>query len=97
MTALADDTRRSIFEIVQDGPRSVREITDLVSVSQPAVSQHLRILREAGLVEARAKGTRNIYSVSQRGLEPLREWVETVWEDVLDAFERAAEKKGRSE
>ena len=84
--ALSVPTRRAILEALHDGPRSVRELAELLPVSQPAVSQHLRALREAGLVRVRREGTRRIYSVDGAGLEALRMYVDTFWGDVLAAF-----------
>jgi DNA-binding transcriptional ArsR family regulator len=78
--ALADPTRRKIFE-------------GLLPVSRPAVSQHLKVLRLAGLVQERRQGTRNIYSIDPRGLDPLRAYLEEFWGGVLAAFEEAADEK----
>lgn len=84
--ALADGTRRRILEQLRRRPRSVGELTRLVPVSQPAVSQHLRVLREAGLVRVDRSGTRRIYRLSPEGFEPLRRYIESFWGDVLAAF-----------
>ena len=91
LAALADPTRETIFELVRRAPSSVRELTDQVGISQPAVSQHLKVLREASLVAATPKGASNIYSVNPRGIEALRRWVDSLWDDVLDSFFDAAE------
>ncbi len=86
LAALSVPTRRAILEALRDGPRSVRELAEHLPVSQPAVSQHLRALREAGLVRVRSEGTRRIYSVDGEGLEALRTYVDSFWGDVLEAF-----------
>jgi DNA-binding transcriptional ArsR family regulator len=86
LEVLADPTRRRLFEHLRDGPRSVGQLVEVVPVSQPAVSQHLRVLRDAGLVVVHPEGTRRIYSLSRAGLEGLRSWVESFWEGVLVAF-----------
>ena len=92
MTALADPTRRTVFERLREGPRSVGEIALGLPVSRPAVSQHLRVLKQAGLVRERRQGTRNFYSVDGDALAELREYFESFWEDGLAAFKEAAEK-----
>ena len=92
MTALADPTRRTVFERLREGPRSVGEIALGLPVSRPAVSQHLRVLKQAGLVRERRQGTRNFYSVDGDALAELREYFESFWEDALVAFKEAAEK-----
>ena len=86
LTALADPTRRSVFENLREGPRSVGELARGLPVSRPAVSQHLRVLERAGLVRARRDGTRNFYSVNGDGLAELREYFEGFWDDALAAF-----------
>jgi DNA-binding transcriptional ArsR family regulator len=94
--ALADPTRRSIFELITRRPSSVRELTDQVSVSQPAVSQHLKVLREAGLAHSEPDGARTIYSADPAGLDALRTWLDSMWDDVLDAYVDAAEMESSS-
>ncbi|MCZ6916327.1 MAG: metalloregulator ArsR/SmtB family transcription factor [Gemmatimonadetes bacterium] len=86
LDALADRTRRAVLEQLRQGPRSVGELAAKLPVSQPAVSQHLRVLREAGLVEAEPEGTRRIYRVSPAGLRTLRAYVDSFWTDVFEAF-----------
>jgi DNA-binding transcriptional ArsR family regulator len=93
LIALADPTRRAIFELVRETPRAVGELAREMPVSRPAVSQHLKVLAEAGLVEAEAQGTRRIYRANLRGLEVLREWVDAQWDSVMDGFVRAAEQE----
>jgi DNA-binding transcriptional ArsR family regulator len=92
ISALADPTRRTIFERLRRAERPVGELARGLPVSRPAVSQHLRVLREAGLVRERREGTRHFYSVDGDGLVELREYLESYWEDTLAAFKEAAEK-----
>jgi DNA-binding transcriptional ArsR family regulator len=93
LTALADPTRRTVFELVRKQPRPVGEIARLLPVSRPAVSQHLRVLEEAGLVAASQNGTRRIYEIDHSGLIELRDWVDGLWDEVLDRFETLVEKE----
>src|SRR2546423_4573669 len=93
MDALGDRTRRAIFEQLRNGPRSVGEIADGLPVSRPAVSQHLRVLKDAGLVEERREGTKRIYELSPRGLAELRAYFEQFWDQALDAYKAAVERK----
>jgi DNA-binding transcriptional ArsR family regulator len=86
ITALAAPTRRSIIEALRQQPMSVQELTTRLPVSQAAVSQHLKRLREAGLVEMQSEGTRHVCRVRREGLAALRAWVEGFWGDVLDAY-----------
>jgi DNA-binding transcriptional ArsR family regulator len=90
--ALADPTRRTVFERLRSGPQPVVELARGLHVSRPAVSQHLRVLKEAGLVHDRREGTRHYYSVDGDALAELREYFEGFWEDALAAFQEAAEK-----
>jgi DNA-binding transcriptional ArsR family regulator len=90
LSALADPTRRAIFDLLRERPSSVRELTDRVPISQPAVSQHLGVLQTAHLVAATKAGTRRIYRADPEGIRLVRDWVETLWDDVLDAFTTAA-------
>jgi DNA-binding transcriptional ArsR family regulator len=91
MAALANPTRRAVFERLRAGPLPVGEIARGLPVSRPAVSQHLRVLKEAGLVRERRRGTRNYYSLDGDGLAELREYVEALWDEALGAFKKAAE------
>jgi DNA-binding transcriptional ArsR family regulator len=91
LDALGDPTRRRILELVRDGARPVGEIAREVPVSRPAVSQHLRVLKEAGLVRDRREGTRRLYAVDAAGLAALRAYLETFWDATLAAFKDAAE------
>jgi DNA-binding transcriptional ArsR family regulator len=93
---LGDPTRRAIFERLRGGPLSVGEIADGLPVSRPAVSQHLRVLREAGLVSERREGTRRVYRVEPAGLSELRAYVESFWNEVRTGFKVAAESERRS-
>ncbi len=86
LAALADPTRRAVFEKLRQRPRTVGELASELPVSQPAVSQHLRRLREAHLVEERREGTRRYYRVSAIGLNELRDYLDGFWGDVLSAF-----------
>jgi DNA-binding transcriptional ArsR family regulator len=85
-TALGDPTRRQVLELLRESESSVSRLTEQMSVSQSAVSQHLKVLTDAGLVQARSEGTRRVYRVRPDGLAPLRAYVERFWDDVLDAF-----------
>lgn len=96
MDALGDRTRRAIFEQLRKGPRAVGEIADELPVSRPAVSQHLRVLKEAGLVTERRNGTRRIYRVDPDGLAGLRAYFDEFWNEALAAFAAAAETERRS-
>ena len=93
LVALADPTRRSIYELIREAPSSVRELTDHLPISQPAVSQHLKVLRAAGLVTAIPDGARRIYRVDPAGVAQLRAWINALWDDVLDNFTEAARKE----
>ena len=96
LDALGDPTRRAVLELLRGGERSVRQLTDATAVSQPAVSQHLRVLRDAGLVSVRPEGTRRFYGVDLDGLADLRSWVDRFWDDALAAFVAHAEGEVRS-
>lgn len=91
--ALADPSRRQVFERLRTGPLPVGDIARGMPVSRPAVSQHLKVLKEAGLVADRADGTRRIYAIDPRGLAALRSWLDQFWDDVLMAFAAEAERK----
>ena len=95
--ALGDPTRRTVFERLREGPRPVGELARGLPVSRPAVSQHLKVLREAGLVRERREGTRNYYSVNGDGLADLRAYFEGFWDETLTAFKAAAESEGGNE
>jgi len=92
LTALADPTRRAVFERLSEGPLSVGEIAAELPVSRPAVSQHLKVLKEAGLVRDEADGVRRLYEVDPRGLAELRSWLDRFWDDALAAFKAEVER-----
>jgi DNA-binding transcriptional ArsR family regulator len=93
LTALSDATRRAVFEGLIDGPRSVAEIARDLPVTRPAVSQHLKVLKQAGLVFATRQGTRNLYQVDPAGLEDVRQYFDRFWSRALAAFKDAAERR----
>jgi DNA-binding transcriptional ArsR family regulator len=97
LTALADPTRRAIFEMVARRPRAVAELARELPVSRPAVSQHLKVLKEATLVRDRPEGTRRIYTVDPRGLAAVRDYFEQFWRTSLDSFREAAERTQQPE
>lgn len=86
LAVLADPTRRRLFERLRRRPLAVGELARGMGVSQPAVSQHLKVLREARLVTVRPDGARRLYRADPRGLADLRRWVESFWDDALGAF-----------
>lgn len=90
-SALADPTRRTILELVAVRPRNVRELADSLPVSRPAVSQHLKLLKEAGLVVDQAVGTRRLYSANPAGLASLRAQLDRFWNQTLLNFKQLAE------
>jgi DNA-binding transcriptional ArsR family regulator len=92
LTALADPTRRTIFEKIVERPRAVGVLGDVLPVGGPAVSQHLRVLKEAKLVTVRALGTRRIYAVDPEGVEALRAYMERFWGRALAAYKLAVEQ-----
>lgn len=93
IAALADPTRRTVFERLRGGPQAVAKLARGLPVSRPAVSQHLKVLKEAGLVRDRRQGTRRYYSVDGDGLAELRDYFERFWEEALTAFKDAAERE----
>ena len=95
--ALSDPTRREVFQRLQGGGRSVGEIARDLPVSRPAVSQHLKVLKEAGLVTDRAEGTRRIYHIDPKGLGAMRAWLDQFWDVALQSFatEVARSEKAR--
>lgn len=92
--ALADGTRRAIFKRLADGPMAVGELARGLPVSRPAVSQHLKVLKSAGLVHDRAAGTRRLYQVDPKGVEALRAELDVFWSQALDAYKVVIEKEG---
>jgi DNA-binding transcriptional ArsR family regulator len=95
-SALADPTRRAIFERLARGPSAVGELAKDFPVSRPAVSQHLKVLKDAGLVIDRRDGSRRLYAVDPNGVDAMRAYFDSFWSDALAAFQRAAERKGES-
>jgi len=91
MDALGDPTRRAIFERLAKGPTAVGEIAAELPVSRPAVSQHLKVLKQAGLVTDRAAGTRRLYQLDPRGIGELRAYFDGFWLHALAAFKQAVE------
>ena len=96
-SALADPTRRSIFEHLATGPRAVGELAKEFPVSRPAVSQHLRILKAAGLVVDEAAGARRLYRLDPDGIAGLRDYLDSFWKRSLTAFKAAAEQRHKEE
>lgn len=92
LTALADPTRRKVFERLKSGPRAVGEVARGMLVSRPAVSQHLKVLKEAGLVTDRPEGTRRVYYIDPHGLGALRAWLDQFWDQALTAFQAEVER-----
>ena len=92
--ALADTHRRAILELLHDGERSVREIADDMPITRPAVSRHLRLLKEAGLVTSSADGTRRLYRLHEEGADAVRTYLEDVWGDATARFRLAADNSG---
>jgi len=92
LEAMGNPTRRAMLEFLQAGERTVGSLADSLPVTQSAVSQHMRVLREAGLVRVRVAGTRHLYSVDLDGLADVRAWVDGFWDDVLTAFVAHAER-----
>ena len=91
--ALADPTRHAIFERLKGGPLAVGELASEFPVSRPAVSQHLKVLKAAGLVSERRSGTRRLYRIEPQGVWALRESIDRLWEDALEAFRIAVERE----
>jgi DNA-binding transcriptional ArsR family regulator len=92
LDALGDRTRRAIVQHLADRPRSVRELADQLPVSRPAVSQHLKVLKGAGLVAERTSGTRRIYRLNPDGVAALRDQLDTFWNRALDNYAEVAEE-----
>ena len=92
LSALADPTRRRVFERLKSGPQPVGAIARGMPVSRPAVSQHLKALKDAGLVADRPEGTRRVYCIDPNGLAALRKWLDQFWGEALAAFQAEVEK-----
>jgi DNA-binding transcriptional ArsR family regulator len=95
LTALADPTRRAIFERLAEHPRAVGELANELPVSRPAVSQHLKVLKDARLVVDRPEGTRRIYQLDPGGLRELRGYLDHFWDQALAGFKAVAEQQGK--
>ena len=93
MTALGDPTRRAVFELLADGPRAVGEIASELPVTRPAVSQHLKVLKEAGLVIDRPDGTRRLYELNPEGIGALRAYFDRFWTQALTSFKHRVEQQ----
>ncbi len=91
LQCLSDPTRREVFERLRSGPKSVGELARGLPVSRPAVSQHLKALKEAGLVNDEPDGTRRVYHIDPQGLGELRRWLDQFWDSALEAFKREVE------
>lgn len=89
LSALADDTRRAVFESLPQGPKPVGEIAATLGVTSSAVSQHLKVLREARLVMMRPQGNRRLYSLDPRGLADARDYLEQFWPSAIAAYSAA--------
>ncbi|MBM0105925.1 winged helix-turn-helix transcriptional regulator [Steroidobacter sp. S1-65] len=94
MAALGDATRRRILELLAETPASVIELSEQMPVSRPAVSQHLKVLSEAGLVIHRVEGTRHLYQADPDGLAELRKYLDSLWETALGQFQADAQRAG---
>ncbi|MBV8564507.1 MAG: winged helix-turn-helix transcriptional regulator [Methylobacteriaceae bacterium] len=93
ISALADPTRRTVFERLIDGPQSVGALARGLPVSRPAVSQHLQVLKSAGLVADRAEGARRVYRIDPAGLGAIRAWLDRFWTQALDAYQAEIDSK----
>jgi DNA-binding transcriptional ArsR family regulator len=91
LRCLSDPTRRRVFEKLRAGPQAVGVLADGLPVSRPAVSQHLRALKEAGLVIDRSEGARRVYYIDPDGLGELRRWIDQFWDDALESFKNEVE------
>ena len=88
---LGDPTRRAIFELLARRPCSVGELAEQLPITRPAVSQHLRVLKDGGLVVSRPEGTRRVYRLNPDGVTALRAYLDRIWDEALTAFQKAAE------
>jgi DNA-binding transcriptional ArsR family regulator len=93
LAALADPTRRAILDRLRAGPRAVGEIADALPISRPAVSQHLKVLKDSGLVAETRVGTRHYFAIAPEGIGALRAYLDALWGDALGAFARHVEKE----
>ncbi len=95
--ALGDPNRRAIIEVLAGGERAVSEIAQVLPISRPAVSRHLRLLKEAGLVIDSAEGTRRVYSLDVKGIEAIQDYMRNVWGEAAPRFKLAAENTRESD
>ena len=95
--ALADPTRRQVFERLKSGPRAVGALARGMPVSRPAVSQHLKVLKDAGLVADRPQGRNRVYYLDPHGLGALRRWLDQFWDEALENFRAEVERKPRQQ
>jgi len=95
ITALADPTRRDIIDRLRGGALPVAAIAQGMPISRPAVSQHLRVLSDAGLLTVTPAGNRRLYAIAPEGVDGLRKYLDTLWDDALTAFARAAHEKAK--
>lgn len=93
--ALGDPTRREIFERLARRPLAVIDLANVLPVSRPAVSQHLRVLKDAGLVMVRQQGTRHVYQVDPKGIERMRQYLDRMWDKALGSFKAFAERENQ--
>lgn len=94
LDAVGNPTRRRLLRLLREGETTVGRLADELPVTQPAVSQHLRVLRDAGLIKVRPEGARNLYSIDLDGMTEIRAWVDGFWDDVLSAFAAHANRSG---
>ena len=94
-TALGDPTRRALLETLRAGPANVKTLASPLPMSRPAVSQHLKVLCDAGLVESAPRGTSRLYSLRPQGLEALRGWLDAMWDDALASFAAEAHRQAK--
>jgi DNA-binding transcriptional ArsR family regulator len=97
LAALGDPTRRAIFDCLVERPRAVGELADALPVSRPAVSQHLKVLKDAGLVTDNANGTRRIYRLNPEGVAAMRDQLDTYWNRALEGYVHAVDQAGREQ
>ena len=97
LSTLADPTRRAIFEKLAQAPQPVGRLAEGLPVSRPAVSQHLKVLKDAGLVSEIADGTRRIYRIDPRGIGVMRDWLDRFWHQAMDDFAAYANKLAKEE
>lgn len=97
ITALADPTRRVIIDKLRAGALPVGTIAEGMTISRPAVSQHLRVLSDAGLLTVTPSGNKRLYAIAPDGVDDLRRYLDSLWDDALDAFARAAEEKAKGQ